>query len=125
MYYVVYLIDIDQFLVIPVTWMRDNEIYFERFVNYSLNNSQTHLCYWTSHVDAIRDGQPNKEFPPNLNAEIRNTFPCTERWYRCRIVKYKSKYRFCIDRVRTILAISIYYSMHIHILQNVYFICFF
>lgn len=42
MFYVVYLIDIDEFIVIPMEWLRDNDIYHERFVNYSLNNAQTH-----------------------------------------------------------------------------------
>lgn len=63
MYYVVYLIDVKDFVVIPVEWLRDNDIYFERLVNYSLNSAQTHLCYWSSNADAITmDGQPNSKF---------------------------------------------------------------
>lgn len=99
MFYVVYLIDIDEFIVIPMEWLRDNDIYHERFVNYSLNNAQTHLCYWTSKFDAItRNGEPSPEFPPNFNAEMRNSFSFDEGCYKCRVVRCKSRYMFRLNR---------------------------
>lgn len=110
MFYVVYLVDVDDFIVIPEDWLRDNDIYHERFVNYSLNNAQTHLCYWSSHADAItRNGEPNPLFPPNFDVGIQNLFPCAEGCYRCRVVKFKRKYRFllifCMCRMYTYFVI--------------------
>lgn len=60
LFYVVYLVDADDFIVIPCTWIRDDARMLEKFVNYGLNTAQTHLCFWSTNADAItQNGQPN------------------------------------------------------------------
>lgn len=53
MHYVIYLEDADEHIVIPYTWIRDADKMLRKFVNYGINTSQTHLCFWSTLADAI------------------------------------------------------------------------
>lgn len=92
MYYVVYLLDADEHIVTPCTWIRDAKKMLKKFVNYGLNSNQTHLCFWSEHADAkTQDGRPNVDYQPNFDLQLRNEFPCDEGVYRCHVIKFTSE----------------------------------
>lgn len=92
MYFVVYLTEANRNIVIPVRWVPEYEIYLERFFNHSVNTTQTHLCYYNACGDAINlNGQPNSEFEPNFEAEIKSELTESEGCYNCKIIAFKCK----------------------------------
>lgn len=93
LYYAIYLLDADENIVIPCTWIRDAKRILKKFVNYGLNTSQTHLCFWSDHADAkTDDGKPNFNFEPNFDLELKVEFPCAEGIFRCCVLKFDSEY---------------------------------
>lgn len=90
MYYVVYLIESQQNVVLPINWVRDGENHLEKFVNrFTLNSNQTYLCFYTEEGDAWIDNEPNPNFLPNFNLEVDNVvFPMTGCYFG-KLVKFK------------------------------------
>lgn len=72
MYFVVYIIKLKRYVVVPSTWIFGFDEQLEKFVNYSLNRSQNFLCYYTTNEDAFIDGCPNAHFEPNFNVMVDN-----------------------------------------------------
>lgn len=92
-YYVVYLVDAYENIVIPCTWIEDANKMLQKFVNYGLNAHQLHLCYWSTIGDAkTQDGRPNFNYEPNFDAELKTEFPRDEGTFRCRVIKFTSEY---------------------------------
>lgn len=93
--YVAYLLDARKNIVIPCTWIRDAKQVLRKFVNYGLNSSQTHLCFWSEHADArTHDGRPNFDFQPNFELQLKVEFPCVDGTFRCRVLKFTSEYYY-------------------------------
>lgn len=93
LFYVVYLLDADKNIVIPCTWIRNGKQVLRKFVNYGLNTSQTHLCFWSAHADAkTHDGRPSFNFQPKFDLQMKAEFPCAEGTFRCRVLKFTSEY---------------------------------
>lgn len=94
MYFVTYLEDVNGYVVIPKTWIKNENIIFEKFINQKgLNSDQTYLCYWTSNPEAVdENGEPKIAFAPDFGAEIMYEFPCTEGCFFGRLVSYHREY---------------------------------
>lgn len=60
-YFVVYAIRGKKHVVIPENWVFEHEIMIEKFVNYSINRNQKHLCYWSNKKNEKDEphGEPN------------------------------------------------------------------
>lgn len=71
MYFVVYFIDAEQYLVIPKRWIFDYKIAIQKFMNYSLNCNQKFMCYFAKNVDQNRLLQ----HAPNFHASYVYEFP--------------------------------------------------
>lgn len=95
-FYVVYLVDADEDIVIPWTWLRDPQKMLQKFVNYSINNHQTHLCFWSARSEARgQDGRPKYEYEANFNSDLYREFPCTEGTFKCRPIKSTGEFNVC------------------------------
>lgn len=71
MYFVVYFIEANKYLVIPKRWVFDHKIALQKFVNYSLNSNQIHMCYFANDVDKNHLIQ----HVPNFEAPFVHEFP--------------------------------------------------
>lgn len=71
MYFVVYFVNAKKYLVIPKYWVFDHGVALEKFINYSLNSNQKHMCYFANDVD--QDSMLWHE--PNFDAPFVNEFP--------------------------------------------------
>lgn len=70
MYFVVYLKALRKNVVLPTAWIHEIGIYFEKFMNKSINSSQWFLCYYTTNNEAFNDGCPDKDFQPDFRSAV-------------------------------------------------------
>lgn len=93
MYYVVYLLQPEQNVVIPINWVQDIDKQWEKFVNYGLNSTQKYMCYWSNEKEAVdENGMPNSAFKANFHTgQSVNQFP-EPGCYIGRILKFKREY---------------------------------
>lgn len=89
MFFVVYFKAAEKHLVVPKDWIYNSNIVLEKFINYSLNPNQTHLCYY-----AKEGFQINMIQPANFNCLMQTEFPfdADEGYFEVNIIKYCSKY---------------------------------
>lgn len=88
MYFVVYFIAIKQYTIIPKNWVRNGDEMIEKFINYSINRNQEHLCFWSSQKD--ENDEPRGE--PNFEAEISDTILQNgEMCFKGKLKKFFSK----------------------------------
>ncbi|XP_055312022.1 uncharacterized protein LOC129574267 [Sitodiplosis mosellana] len=68
-YYVVYLLEKQKYVIVPATWVKDIKDHYEKFINNSLNRSQTFLCFYPDDSSpAFIDGCPSENFAPNFHS---------------------------------------------------------
>lgn len=92
MFFVVFLIDAKQFIVIPKNWLQNVDALWEGFVNYGINKNIRRTCYYSTQDGAkAANGIPNSNFTPNFDAPRGNQFPCTEGTFLCRVMMYSCK----------------------------------
>lgn len=93
MYFIVYLLEPKQHVVIPSYWIYDEEgDLWDKFVNTGLNSSQKYLCYWASADNSNEGlGAPNDFVEANFDASRSARFPVNEGTYLCRIIKFKGE----------------------------------
>lgn len=89
-YFVVYATGAKKHVVIPENWVFEHEIMIEKFVNYSINRNQNHLCFWSNETN--ENDEPYGE--PNFNATRSHMFDGEICFYG-KLVKYYSKYIWC------------------------------
>lgn len=93
MYFIVYLIRQNQNVIIPVTWVRENEKNLENFVNDGLNRNHNYYCFWSQNDGAMKEnGEPNAEYLPRFHIALGNEFP-NEGCYLGKIVRFCSKFK--------------------------------
>lgn len=68
-YFVVFLREMQKNVILPMSWIKDIENHFEKFVNNSLNRSQLFLCFYPEDAHAFVDGCPDENFEPDFNSE--------------------------------------------------------
>lgn len=99
MYFVVFIFQTKNYIVVPATWLIELSAHTEKFMNYGVNSNQTFRVFYTTNVDAFdANGVPRATFEPNRNASNHSQFP-NEGLYKCKITKYKgiiSQYIFHI-----------------------------
>lgn len=68
MFLVIYSIGSQNFLVVPVKWVKNHRKVMEKSMNYSINTYQVHRCFFSNNID--ENGQTDVE--PNFHAQIAN-----------------------------------------------------
>lgn len=81
MFYVVYLQNADECIVVPDHWLRDSQsTMLVKFINRGLNHNQLHLVFWS--IDGIC-------VAPNIDLDVAFAYPPhrNEACYLCYILK--------------------------------------
>lgn len=93
MYYVAFFKDYKKNKIVPKQWIKDIKLHKEKFINNSLNSSQTFICFYTNNAAAFDDdGVPIGNFVPNFNAPLRCNFQegdLLNGLYRIQLKAYK------------------------------------
>lgn len=96
MYYVVYLQDFNTYVTIPISWLRDDRTFLQKFMRQGMNSSQIHWCYYSDHHDSkIMRGHklvPNVDFKADFNAAPSRKFPCDGGSFECQVADFFGKY---------------------------------
>lgn len=94
MFFIVFIKQVEVYKVVPYSWIRGINVSVETFINYGVNSNVDFFTFWTENLNAFdQNGVPRATFPINNAASTTSTFP-SEGWYKCRIIKFKSTYRF-------------------------------
>lgn len=70
MYFVVYLLQLKKYAILPADWIKGIDDQFEKFVNNSINSSQKFLCFYTTNETAFINGEPDSNFEANFNLPL-------------------------------------------------------
>lgn len=90
MFYVVYLQNPQVNVVIPIEWVHQHEIQWQKFVNFGLNTNQMHRVFYTEDPRAYNEnGEPQPHYDTNFDEEAE-FFP-DEGFYKARMVKFFGK----------------------------------
>lgn len=94
MYFVVYLFELKNHVVLPATWIRGIGKQIEKFVNLSLNKSQPFLCYYTTNPAAFADGRPDQCYVPDFSKMVDKVNPdgSFDGCFIGKLKQYKSMY---------------------------------
>lgn len=88
MYFVVFILQIKEYRVVPYSWILDVHSHMEKFINNGLNSNRRFYTFWTTEPAAFDcNGMPQLKYRPDFNAGF-NLFP-TEGWYECKIRKFQ------------------------------------
>lgn len=92
MYYVVYLIHFEVYIIIPYTWIRESEKMMQKFIRNGVNCAQTHWCFFSDYPEAhaILSGHsvPNIKYEADFNALQSEKFPCNKGIFQCRVIDF-------------------------------------
>lgn len=92
MYFIVYVIQSNRYLVVPISWISSVDTLIEYFINYSVNSNKQFSFFWTDNPLAFNnDGLPRTDYLPNVHAGSNSVFP-SEGWYRCQIKRFFCKF---------------------------------
>lgn len=90
MFFVVYLLNKKQHVVIPTSWVQNIDEHWEKFVNRSLNRNQTFRVFYNQ--NALDDqGKPDVDFKPDFNLGTNVEFPASG-CYLAKLIIYKGEY---------------------------------
>lgn len=91
MFFVVYFIDPQVNVVVPLEWIHNYEIQWEKFVNSGLNSNQKHRVFYSENADAYTsDHVPEPLYNGRYFATDAITFP-DEGWYTGKLLKFYRK----------------------------------
>lgn len=90
MYFIVYILQAAQYVVVPYSWIKLNP-YLERIVNHGINSNIIFEIFYTHDPDAFENDVPRMDYAPNMEATLANRFP-NEGWYRGYIRRFKCTY---------------------------------
>lgn len=106
MFFVVRLIDANKHCVFPEQWIRDSRIFLEKFVNYSINSNQTHLCFWSSIKNVF--GEPDGCYDPDFAAPVVVNFPEDDAdcCFKGKLLKYFISFDDATDYMKRLRSID-------------------
>lgn len=87
MYFIVYILQISQYVVVPFSWLKLDG-FMEMIVNNGINSNITFDVFYTQNPDAFVNGVPRADFAPNMLAGSNSRYP-RESWYKCFIRRFK------------------------------------
>lgn len=74
MFYVIYLLKVKKFVVIPINWVKEYEKHWHKFINYGINSGQSYLVYYTEKAESKNEnGEPYGM--PNFFLSLNKIFP--------------------------------------------------
>lgn len=91
MYFVAYFIKPKIHVIIPMKWVKDIGAHWEKFVNNSLNRSQTFLAFYSENPLAMIEGRPNVDYIPDFDIETNIQFPA-DGCYLAKLLCFKGEY---------------------------------
>lgn len=89
MFFDVYFFRAQKFLVIPVKWVKNYQIVVQKFMNYSVNTTQTHRCYFSENLNENGETERDPDFCAPIADDIPANGDCC--FFAC-VVKYFCKY---------------------------------
>lgn len=96
MWFVVYLKKLNKNVILPESWIKDIGDHYEKFMNYSVNSSQSFLCYYTTNQAAFdMNNQPNVDFEADFSSNMVTEMNSDGTFNGCfigKIKKCKCKY---------------------------------
>lgn len=87
MCFIVYILETEQHVAVPYSWIELN-CHMEGMINNGVNANIIFVVYYTLNQAAFRNGIPRWDFQPNIHAHFNRQFP-NEGWYHCRVKKFK------------------------------------
>lgn len=95
MYFIVYIPEANQNVVVPYQWLKINR-FLEWTINNGINSNITFDVFYTQNPDAFHDGVPRLDFAPIMQASSTSIFP-NEGFYKCYIRRFRRKfYLHCV-----------------------------
>ncbi|XP_055308550.1 uncharacterized protein LOC129572583 [Sitodiplosis mosellana] len=91
MYFIVYILEKREHVVVPYTWIK-LDLHMHNIINNGINRGKLFEVFYTDNVDAFDNGIPRVDYQPNAHASLFNHFP-SEGWYHCRIQKFIFNFR--------------------------------
>lgn len=125
MFFVVYVIQTNRYLVVPISWISSIDTMIEYFINHSVNSNHEFSFFWTDNPLAFCNNEisprlpptlPRPDYLPNIHAGSTSVFPA-EGWYRCKIKRFLGELQFnsFYSNYSNLLAATIH-NLHIHII---------
>lgn len=96
MYFIVYIIEILQNVLVPYSWLKLDR-FLEWTVNNGINSNIPFEVFYTRNADAFENGIPRLDFAPNMHASSNSRFP-NEGWYSCYIRRFRCMYNLKLHR---------------------------
>lgn len=126
MYFIVYIIKAQKYVVIPERWILNVEDHFEKFLNYGVNSNQKFVCFW-SNSPAARDenGIIDLDSPADFFASRNSIFPA-DGCYDCQIRKAKGNFSSIYSQIFRVICWYFSYTLHFYKLTSLFtglFIC--
>lgn len=91
MYFVVFLLEALQNVVVPYTWVDGVNSRIEHFINYGVNSNLKTRVFWSDKPAAFdANGAPRSDYVPNIHDRTNEPiqFP-NEGWYLGYLLKFK------------------------------------
>lgn len=90
MYFIVFVVQINQNVLVPYSWVKLNR-FLESTVNNGINTNIPFDVFYTLNPEAFQNAIPKLNFPPIIHASRTSIFP-NEGWFRCYIRRFKCMY---------------------------------
>lgn len=71
MYFIVYILQIARYVVVPYSWIKLNA-FMERLINTGINSNIIFEVFYTQDRDAFVNGIPRIDYAPNIQASLNN-----------------------------------------------------
>ncbi|XP_055308607.1 uncharacterized protein LOC129572629 [Sitodiplosis mosellana] len=88
MYFIVFIIQTKEHVIVPHSWIKEINAHAENFINYGIHSNRKFMVFWTDKQEAFRDGHPLSSYEPNVLASTSSVFP-NEGWYACYIKRFQ------------------------------------
>lgn len=98
MFFVVFLPVLKRNVVLPAAWIEKIDDHLEKFMNYSVNSSQSFRCYYTTNELAFdNEGRPKEDISPDFSLDLITKIELNDDFDGCftgKIKKFKCKCNF-------------------------------
>lgn len=94
MYYIAYLTDFKENIIVPQNWILNISDHLEKFINNSINSNQTFVCFYTNNNSAFDENRELKtNYPPKFNIPFGRKFSKEpkEGLYNVQLKAFRSK----------------------------------
>lgn len=91
MFFICFLKTPKRHVVVPITWIENIDMHWEKFINESINRNQKFKVFYSQEPNAVDDfNRPDPSFEPNYQLQMDPEFPETA-CYTANLVGYRGK----------------------------------